>query len=204
MKKRPYIIVVLILLITLYWCSLETSKNLNTENQKQQTNQKNNNIENIVISEKENPDNIYENKVFWFRLTIPKWRSFEEKNKIEKNMWMLVSFFPSEKEEIDNKQNLSISMANEKSIEEFYSQQKETIKDYINNFEELSNENIVINKINWIKNIFKWERWWEYLQRQQILLNKNWITFIITYTSKEDFFDQNLDQINSIINSLNF
>ena len=61
---------------------------------------------------------------------------------------MLVSFFPSEKEEIDNKQNLSISMANEKSIEEFYSQQKETIKDYINNFEELSNENIVINKIN--------------------------------------------------------
>lgn len=213
MKKLTYLILISSLTLSLFGCTSKTLEiqetiSTNPDIKLQENNNKDNNVENKTVINNEiiKTEDTYQNKLFWFKLKLPDWRTFEENNKIEKKMWMLVNFFPQQNN-LEINENLSISidqLQTDEEVQEYYQQQQNLTKDYINNFQEISSEKLKINKISWIKSVFKWELWWNLLQRQQILLKKNWIFFLITYTSTQELFNQNIDQIDQIIESFQF
>ncbi|MCF7835475.1 DUF1795 domain-containing protein [Candidatus Gracilibacteria bacterium] len=213
MKKLTYLILISSLTLSLFGCTSKTLEiqetiSTNPDIKLQENNNKDNNVENKTVINNEiiKTEDTYQNKLFGFKLKLPDGRTFEENNKIEKKMGMLVNFFPQQNN-LEINENLSISidqLQTDEEVQEYYQQQQNLTKDYINNFQEISSEKLKINKISGIKSVFKGELGGNLLQRQQILLKKNGIFFLITYTSTQELFNQNIDQIDQIIESFQF
>ncbi len=145
---------------------------------------------------------LYQNKKEWFSLKIPAWRKIQE-NKY----WSLVSVSHIQNSWDKTKENLSIntdSQSDKKTVDEYYSQQKQWIQNHIKNYKEISQTEYKIAKEKWIKIIYQWSLEDKMLQRQQIIFHKSWKFFLITYTSTQDTFDEYIVQINDIIQSIKF
>lgn len=147
-------------------------------------------------------ERLYQNKKEWFSLKIVTWRKIQEDTN-----WLLVFITSPQKQWDTIKENLWINVdqkSDKKTAEEYYLQQKQGIENHIKDYKEISKEEYKIWEEKWLKIIYKWILWNNKLQRQQIILYKNWKIFLITYTATQETFNEYIDQINNIINSIKF
>jgi hypothetical protein len=199
-KKNYLIFIIFLLTIFLIWCN----KNITIINNDTKIEKKSD--WNILSKTKMNidpkEDGIYQNKKEWFSLKLLSWR------KIQENIYWSLLLISSPQLIWDNvNEKLWIStdsQSDKKTVEEYYTQQKQGIEKHINNYKEISKEHLKIAKTDWIKIIYQWNLWNNNLQRQQIIFYKNWKFFLITYTATQDTFNEYINQINTIIESLKF
>ena len=210
MNKKYLITITLILIIFLYWCNKNITIDnwniiswiiswINSQIENKSDLQNTSGEETNIQAQKYG---LYQNKKEWFNLKVNTGR------KIQENInWSLV-FISSPKKLWDKiNENLSINITsgnNNQTVEEYYSGQKQWMQNYIKNYKEIWKEQYKIAEEIWIKTIYQWTLNNNKLQRQQIIFQKNWKFFRITYTATQDTFDEYIKQINAIIKSLEF
>jgi len=200
-SKKKYLIFIMFLLpIFLIWCN----KNITIINNDTKIEKKSdwNILSKTTINIEPKEDEIYQNKKEWFSLKLLSWR------KIQENIYWSLLLISSPQISGDNlNEKLWISTdskSDKKTVEEYYTQQKQWIEKHINNYKEISKEQVKIANIDWIRIIYEWNLANNSLKRQQIIFYKNWKFFLITYTATQDTFNEYINQINTIIESLKF
>lgn len=146
--------------------------------------------------------NIYESKKWNFTLKFNPHRSFQE------NIWNSIVMFSREGLINDSKSSLSISQlelsAPEQkiSLEDYYNENKLSIRDAIIDFTELSQKKI---KIDWnpaLEVIYNWEQSNQKFQVKQVFFHSSNNMFIVTYLSSEDVFSTYSSEVDEIVNSI--
>jgi len=206
MNKKYLITIILTLIIFLYWCNeniiIDNWNIISWINSKIENKSDLQNISERDANIKSQNYELYQNKKEWFSLKIDTGRTIKENIN-----WSLVIIYSPKKSWDKINENLSINIDaenNNQTIEEYYSGQKLWIQNYIKDYKEISKEEYKISKEIWIKTIYQWILNNNKLQRQQIIFQKNWKSFIITYTAIQDTFNDYINQINNIIKSLEF
>lgn len=161
------------------------------------------NIKTEESEESELPMLSYESKKWNFSLAFPNSRGFQE------NVWSSLVVFSREWLSGSDKAQLSISQlaispdsGSKLSLEEYYSQNKLSIRDVIDDFTEISQTK---SKIDWnqsLEVIYKWEKNSQNFQIKQIFFQKSDMIFIITYLASENIFSKYLPESNHIIESI--
>lgn len=161
------------------------------------------NIKTEETEKSELPMLSYESKKWNFSLAFPNSRGFQE------NVWSSLVVFSREWLSGSDKAQLSISQLaispdseSKLSLEEYYSQNKLSIRDVIDDFTEISQTK---SKIDWnqsLEVIYKWEKNSQNFQIKQIFFQKSDMIFIITYLASENIFSNYLSEINQIIKSM--
>lgn len=144
----------------------------------------------------------YESKKGKFSLTLDSNRWFQE------NVWNSIVVFSREWLSGTSKASISINELElpnpeEKiSLEDYYSQNKLSIRDSITDFTEISQKK---TKIDWYKAlevVYNWEQNSQRFQIKQMFFQKASKMFIITYLSSQEIFSQYLPESDSIIESM--
>lgn len=145
----------------------------------------------------------YENKKWNFSLDFSSFRSFQE------NLWSSLVVFSREWLSGSDKAQLSISQLaispdseSKLSLEEYYNQNKLSIRDVIDDFTEISQKK---SKLDWnqsLEVIYKWQKNNQNFQVKQIFFQKSDMIFIITYLASESIFANYLPETDLIIKSI--
>lgn len=163
------------------------------------------NIKSEATEKSEFPMLNYESKKWNFSLAFPNSRGFQE------NVWSSLVVFSREWLSGSEKAQLSISQLaispdsdSKLSLEEYYSQNKLSIRDVIDDFTEISQTK---SKIDWnqsLEVVYKWEKNSQNFQVKQVFFQKFDMIFIITYLASENIFSNYLSEAEKIIQSIKF
>ncbi len=146
--------------------------------------------------------NNYENKKWSFSLKFSPNRGFQE------NIWSSLVIFSRGWLSWSNQVSLSFSQLaladaeQNTSLEEYYNQNKLSIRDAITDFTEISQKKIKIDWNSALEVIYKWQQENQNFQIKQIFLQKLDKMFIITYLSSSSVFSQFLPELDDIIDSI--
>lgn len=145
---------------------------------------------------------IYENKRWMFSLNLNPNRIFQE------NIWNALVILSPEWLSGVSKANLSISQLElpnpdkKISLEDYYSQNKLSIRDAITDFTELSQKKTKIDWKSALEVIYNWEQNGQNFQVKQVFFQSSNNIFIITYLASQDVFSDYLSEVDTIINSI--
>lgn len=142
----------------------------------------------------------YENVAKWFSLQVPGTRTIQE------NVFQADVVFFSPLSEWDTiKENVSLLQKKlEKSLtpSEYYDITKPELAKTMTDFVEISNETININGIDAQKIIYKGTQWGLLLQREQVYLIKDKVSYVLTYTAPATTFDQFAQTVDEMVATL--
>ncbi len=88
------------------------------------------------------------------------------------------------------------------TVDSYYDAAKVHLQKFINNFEEISNKNMNIGNLNAKIVEYIGTQGTYNLKRQQIFLIKNQTAYIITYTASRNHFDDTLDLVQKMVESI--
>lgn len=211
-KSKLMWLVFMCCLLILSWCSKQNNTTTQVENETSPINTveeidtQNTNNE-IANNEKDNTTKeetkedtkdtdlyIYENKEYWFTVSIPQNWTFKEN---EYN-FSVILYTPKD----DNiNENLGITVQTpqiETNINEYYSNTISKLKDNSPDFKELSNKDIQ----NWKTIVYETTQWSDSIKAQQTIIFDNQKNiYVLQYTATKETFDKYINSVNKIIDS---
>lgn len=179
--------------IFISWCSFTTNTKENETNDinnssKEAIEKAQNTIEENFVE--------YENKKHNFKIEIPSTRSFQEDN-----LWFDIKLNTPKNNDINENLWIKVQELKIKHDEESYI--KTTINELKKLYADLIEEEIKDTYTNnWKSIIYEFSDKWLNLKAQQTVFIINNKAYVFTYTATKDTFDNYINEINNIINSL--
>lgn len=201
--KKIYLTIGVLFSLALVWCQSNIDLKENGDTTTNITTNENWDWGNDTIIEKKSNDNlnntrIYENKTNNFSFEFDSWRTFQE----DKYWFTTIVFAP-----VDDgiKENVWIAVQNLQktlSIQEYAQETINKLKETVKWFQEIKNEDISINWLNWKTIIYEYQEWEVNIKAQQtFLITENNTVYIINYTATSKTFDKFINWVETILNS---
>ena len=201
--KKIYLTIGVLFSLALVWCQSNIDLKENGDTTTNITTSENWDWGNDTIIEKKSNDNlnntrIYENKTNNFSFEFDSWRTFQE----DKYWFTTIVFAP-----VDDgiKENVWIAVQNLQktlSIQEYAQETINKLKETVKWFQEIKNEDISINWLNWKTIIYEYQEWEVNIKAQQtFLITENNTVYIINYTATSKTFDKFINWVETILNS---
>lgn len=187
--KKFYLTVMLLSSVLFLWCSLSLNNTKNTEDWK---------LNNQIEEAKDNDTLFYENKTENFSFNFLKDRTFQENR-----FWFNTIVFTPEDDWINENVWIKIQKLQKfLSVQEYYEETINEIKDTVIWFKEIKTENISIEKLNGKKIVYEHQTENENLKSQYtFLMSKDNTVYSIVYTATKKSFDKFIKWANIILNT---